>query len=156
VVLILPDGRTVRAAELDERSAIAAHRLAAHGLVPGDRVLMSAQTSLDLVLTYVGALRLGLVVVPTNTAYRARELQHIVSDARPKAAIIDDPERAAWLESFDAKMLVTSPQLALPDGDPITLDSARAETPALLCYTSGTTGAPKGAVLRHGNLLASS
>src|SRR5207249_76826 len=56
--------------QLDQASRRVAGRLHHAGLRPGDRVLVSAGTSLDLVTAYVGALRLGLVVVPVNTAYR--------------------------------------------------------------------------------------
>jgi malonyl-CoA/methylmalonyl-CoA synthetase len=133
-----------------------AGRLRRAGLAAGDRVLASAATSMDLVVTYLGALRMGLVVVPVNTAYREREVAHIVGDARPRVAVVDDPERGAWARrAAGGDLLVTGPEADLPDGDPPLLDTAGPADPALLCYTSGTTGAPKGAVLAHGNLLAS-
>jgi acyl-coenzyme A synthetase/AMP-(fatty) acid ligase len=47
-------------------------------------MLFSAESSLELVIAHVAALRAGIVVVPANTAYRARELAHIVNDARPR------------------------------------------------------------------------
>jgi malonyl-CoA/methylmalonyl-CoA synthetase len=142
--------------ELDAAGARVAGRLRRAGLAAGDRVLVSAATSVDLVVAYLGALRMGLVVVPVNTAYREREVAHIVGDAGPRAAVVDDPERGGWARRAGAgDLLVAGPEVDLPDGDPPPLDAAGPGDPALLCYTSGTTGAPKGAVLAHGNLLAS-
>jgi malonyl-CoA/methylmalonyl-CoA synthetase len=111
---------------------------------------------MELVVAYLAALRLGLVVVPANTAYREREIAHVVGDAEPRAAIVDDPQRGEWArKAAGGDLLVVGPDVDLPDGEPPELDLARRGDPALICYTSGTTGAPKGAVLRHGNLLAS-
>jgi malonyl-CoA/methylmalonyl-CoA synthetase len=142
--------------ELEAASARVAGRLRRAGLAPGDRVLVSAASSMDLVVAYLGALRMGLVVVPVNTAYREREVAHIVGDAGPRAAVVDDPDRGRWAQrAAGGDLLVTGPEVGLPDGDPPPLDTAGPGDPALLCYTSGTTGAPKGAVLAHGNLLAS-
>jgi malonyl-CoA/methylmalonyl-CoA synthetase len=142
--------------DLDAAGARVAGRLRRAGLAAGDRVLVSAATSMELVVAYLGALRMGLVVVPANTAYREREVAHIVGDARPRAAVVDDPARGEWARrAAGGDLLVAGPDVDLPDGDPPPLDAAAPGEAALLCYTSGTTGAPKGAVLTHGNLLAS-
>jgi malonyl-CoA/methylmalonyl-CoA synthetase len=135
---------------LEAASRRVAGRLHRAGLRAGDRVLCSAASSLDLAAAHVASLRLGLVVVPVNTAYREREVAHIVRDAEPAAAVVDDPERAGWLGG----LRTVGPAVDLPDGEPPELDTAAPGDPALICYTSGTTGAPKGAVLTHGNVLA--
>jgi acyl-CoA synthetase (AMP-forming)/AMP-acid ligase II len=79
----------IDAAELEQVTGVIAGRLQAAGLQAGDRMMFSAESSRALVIAHVAALRSGIVVVPTNTAYREREIAHIVGDARPKAALVE-------------------------------------------------------------------
>ena len=154
-VLIEPGGDWIRSGQLDEESSRFAGGLQAAGLRPGDRMLFSAQASVALVVAHVAALRAGIVVVPANTAYREPELAHIVGDSAPRAAFVDDAERSGWVRAAaGGELLVVGPDVELADGEPELLDAATPDDPALIGYTSGTTGAPKGAVLSHGNLLA--
>ncbi len=151
IVLSTLDGTRLSAAELEERSAAAAGRYRAAGLSPGDRLLMSAGTSADLVVAYVAALRAGLSVVPANSAYTPLELASLVEAAGPALAVLDDPSRLP-----DPVLPVTAPDLAgLPPSAVGDLDRADTDDTALIIYTSGTTGRPKGVPLSHGNLLAS-
>jgi acyl-CoA synthetase (AMP-forming)/AMP-acid ligase II len=147
----------IHAEQLEEATRRVAGRLQAAGLQPGDRMLFSAGSSLDLVIAHVAALRSGIVVVPVNTAYREREVAHIVTDARPKAALVDDPDRARWIRAAAGpETVVVGPDVDLPDHEPTVLDAVAPGDPALIGYTSGTTGSPKGAVLTHANVLAGS
>ncbi len=145
------------AGEFDDATRRAAGRLRAAGLEPGDRLVWSTGSSVDSLAAHVGALRAGLVVVPANTAYGERELALIVSDVRARGAVVERADQAEWVRRAGGiTMVVTGPDLDLADGDPGELDLAGAGDPALICFTSGTTGAPKGAVLRHRHLLAAS
>jgi malonyl-CoA/methylmalonyl-CoA synthetase len=156
VAVTYADGRSLTAAHLEEASRAVAGRYTAAGLEAGDRVLMSAESSLDLVVAHVAALRAGLVVVPANTAYREREIAHLVVDAAPRLAVVDSAERAGWITAAQPATQVVDPGVDLPAGPPPVLDDAAPDAPAVIGYTSGTTGVPKGAVLTHANLLAGS
>lgn len=143
------------AAEVEGRSRLIARRLAAAGLSIGARVVMSAGPSADLALAHIAALRLGAIVVPVNTAYREREFAHVIRDSTPKVVLTDATERAQWVRSAGSDATTLGVEADLPPAASCDLDAAGIDDPALIAYTSGTTGIPKGAVLTHGNLLAS-
>ncbi len=140
---------------LEAASAAAAARLAGAGLGAGDRVLIAAPSSCDHAVALVACLRLGLVIVPANPGYRPAELQALAREAAPRAALVADAAQAACLRGLASLGLVTTPALPGAAGPRPPLDRMGPEAPALLAYTSGTTGRPKGVLLRHGNLQAS-
>ncbi len=137
-------------ADLDARSAAAARLLFERGVRRGDRVLFSGGPSASYLFLYVGALRLGAAIVPANTGYTAPELAHIVADSGAVLAVVDEPRR---IGGGLPVVVPASVELLAADAPP--LDQATARDLALIAYTSGTTGRPKGAMLSHGNLLAS-
>jgi malonyl-CoA/methylmalonyl-CoA synthetase len=148
IVVSTLDGSRISAAEFEELTRAAAHRYAGAGLGPGDRLLICAQTSVEMVLAYAGALRAGLTVVPANPSYPGAELSTLGRAAQPALAVLDDP-------SLLSDVPVATPDLASLSPSTATLDQAAPDDPALIIYTSGTTGAPKGVPLTHANLLAS-
>ncbi|MET0740555.1 MAG: AMP-binding protein [Candidatus Nanopelagicales bacterium] len=138
------------AAELDRRTSGAAAALHRNGVRHGDRVLLSCGPHAMTVVAYLAIRRLGAVVVPANTGYTARELEHILSDVRPVLAVVDDVARVAAYAIAARR----PDELAEPPRADLPLDVAAPSDPAMIAYTSGTTGAPKGAVLSRGNLDA--
>jgi malonyl-CoA/methylmalonyl-CoA synthetase len=144
-----------RADALLHQTAEAAAGLAAHGVGPGDRVLWSCGSTLDAIVALLGALRLGAVVVPVNPAATRSELLYVAGDTGPSAALVDRADAREWLEGWDPGLAVVAPGgRAAPSGTGPPLDAASPAADALIVYTSGTTGEPKGAVHTHRSLLA--
>jgi long-chain acyl-CoA synthetase len=156
--------------ELDRRVDAAARGLARHA-VPGAphpaRVAIALGNTPDFAVAYFGVLRAGLVAVPVNPEYTARELRHVLGDSGAAvligtADVVEaiEPVRPALpaLElAYTAGAGRTGTQslaaLVAGAGDPVE-PSTGDEDLAVLIYTSGTSGQPKGAMLSHRALLA--
>jgi len=124
------------------------------GLKKGDRILISGPSTIDLAVAHMAALRFGLIVVPVNGLYQKAELEHVINDASPRAALIDHPNWKEWVQSIDQSIHVSSTTANFPTGPITEIDQVEPNDPALIVYTSGTTGKPKGAILSQRNLLA--
>lgn len=143
-VAVSVDGESLTHGALDEAAAQVAGWLTGR-IRPGERVLLVAGSSLGFVRWYLGALRAGAVVVLANPAYTESELRHLAVDSGAVLAIADRPF-VAGLPTMDAQ--------AVPADRPAPV-TVSPDDVALLAYTSGTTGTPKGAPLTHRQLTAS-
>jgi long-chain acyl-CoA synthetase len=147
-------------AELDALVDRAAAGFRAAGCAPRDRVGILLPNSVEFATAYFGALRGGFVAVPLNTAYTAAELSFQVTDA-VMTLVVTDAEHATLLLDLAREALVVvgadtgSWEQLLAAGDAGSPASdAGGEDLALLLYTSGTSGRPRGAMLNHRALIA--
>lgn len=139
-----------------------ANRLVEAGLLPGDRVVVQAPKTIEMVALYIATLQAGGVFLPLNTAYKRDELAYFIADATPRIVVCDGAREIEVLAvAGDGHVLTLNSdgRGTLTDGiegqpghfDPV--PRTKNDLAALL-YTSGTTGRSKGAMLTHGNLLS--
>ena len=154
--------RVVSYADLDRESARYANALVALGVAPGDRVAAQLQKSAANLILYLATVRAGAVFLPLNPAYTAAEIAYFLGDAEPRLLVCDPAVRDglsavaghARLETLDGAgegSLADLAAVAANGFDPLRREP---DDLAALCYTSGTTGRSKGAMLTHGNLAS--
>ncbi len=152
---VLYEGKTTSYRELWTRCRKLAGMVSGKGAVPGDRIAILADNSPQYLEMYVGLPAAGFVIVPLNTRHAEPELRYALEDADAKLLITDrDPGTLSDLvESV----------ISVPNEYETLLDNAAEmelgvgvteDTLAGLFYTGGTTGASKGVMLSHRNLIS--
>jgi long-chain acyl-CoA synthetase len=163
--------RRLSYAQVDAAANQVANLLVERGIRPGDKVALSCPNLPYFPIVYYGILKAGAVVVPLNVLLKGREIAYHLNDSQAKAYFCFEgtPELpmavdgSAGFEQTDSCehffVITADPAAESPieglQGKPPTFEAVlRAETdPAVILYTSGTTGQAKGAELSHSNLL---
>ena len=165
------DGVSTTWRELDDRMRRLATGLSARGVGKGDRVAVLMTNRPEFIEAVLAANLLGAIAVPVNFRLAAQEVTHLLADSGA-TVLVTDPmlvplaSVAAKTAGRQVRIIVTGPRSAADAGDVESYEAILAGTEpsppetevderdvALIMYTSGTTGRPKGAMLTHLNLL---
>jgi long-chain acyl-CoA synthetase len=144
---------TLNYGEAQARVASAADLFRKRGVQSGDRVAIVMENRMEWVTSFLAALACGAIAVPLNTRLTSAELRSYIDDCDPRIVVIDNHDDAL-IDSDDHRVIICSD---LPEGHGADLSLiSRPDDPAVIAYTSGTTGAPKGVVLSNRSVYFSS
>jgi long-chain acyl-CoA synthetase len=138
-----------------------AHALGRLGVVPGDRVMVLLPNCPEVLQAYGGILKAGAVIVPVVFLLGPEEVRHILADSEARV-VVTAPEFLGKLEGWTGPVVLVGGGAGglaweeLVTGQPdafATVERDDGEL-AVVLYTAGTTGRPKGVALSHGNLAA--
>jgi long-chain acyl-CoA synthetase len=159
-VAVRLDEQAMSYKELDEASARTAAWLRGRGIAPGDRVGLMLPNVPDFVVLYHGILRAGCIVVPMNPLLKAREISYYLGDSGTSLLLASHTaadEATAGASRAGTPYVIMAPgvlaaELSGFEPAPEIVAREPADT-AVILYTSGTTGEPKGAEITHDNLV---
>jgi acyl-CoA synthetase (AMP-forming)/AMP-acid ligase II len=173
IAVISPEagGKETTYRSLEEQSSLIAAALAGAGIRPGDRVALWMKNSLEYILAFYGILKAGAVVVPVSTHYGNREVLHQLNTTQAACLIAQEDLIAplgAMLPGHTSIRLMISEGAGEPPAGAVSFSSLLTggdrldlsvgmdpeQTLAVLPFSSGTTGLPKGVMLTHANLLS--
>lgn len=156
----------IRYEELADRILHLANALADRGVRSGDRVAYLGNNHPSFVETLFATATIGAIFVPLNTRLAAPEIEFALEDSGASTLVLHEDLRdlaraGSWPTGVTRRIVVNGPagdaveeyESVLLSGAASAIDAAvTLDDPAIILYTSGTTGHPKGAVLTHGNL----
>ena len=158
------DGRVFSYAQFDKAVNAAARLLASIGIKQGDVVSLLMPNSAEYVIAYFACFKLGALAGPVNSLLKAEEAAYVLANSEAKALLVHseyqqkiDSLRGSLPElrhviTFDDEREATREFVSAEDDLPVGASDSDAE--AIIIYTSGTSGKPKGCLLTHGNLIA--
>jgi malonyl-CoA/methylmalonyl-CoA synthetase len=162
------DGEKITHGELDSQASSVGGWLSSRGLGSGQVVLLCGDSSIEFVIAYLGILRAGCIALPTGTGLTEHELRYLLQDSGAVAAMVQDEALIELLAGSHEGAISTIVSLVegmsaaqhtlreiVSEGLPAEPPDCSQDAPAMLAYTSGTTGQPKGVPLTHANLLSS-
>jgi len=156
-VAIEAGDKTYLYADLERATARMAGALIDLGVAPGDRIAVQVEKSAANLILYLATLRAGAVYLPLNTAYTLAELSYFIQDAEP-GLIVCDPRAivavsgiavSTPIKTMDGRGEGSLCDLADKQADSFRTAPRDGSDLAAICYTSGTTGRSKGAMLSH-------
>ncbi|OWW21022.1 amino acid adenylation domain-containing protein [Noviherbaspirillum denitrificans] len=154
--LAVTDGRNALSfSELERKAVAVAYRLAASGVARGDRVLVLAEKTTEIVPAAIGIWKAGAIYVPVDVSSPAGRLAWLRDSIRPALVIATEVQLAAHkdtLGSIRALSFEGIRTLEPVDDFPEEQGGSRSDT-AYILHTSGSTGTPKGVVMSHGAVL---
>jgi amino acid adenylation domain-containing protein len=146
-------------AQLDSSASTVAHALHVRGITPNSLVVICMPRSLGMIVGVFGILKAGGAYVPVDPTQPAARLQAIVKDARPILVIAEKDLQPTFHELEIPTLSVAQLSAGIEPGDSFHLCGEHTDpTPdhmAYVIYTSGSTGEPKGVMVSHRNLVAS-
>lgn len=147
----LVDGeRRLTFADWWRESATAAGGLAEYGVARGDVVALLLPSSAEFAVCYLAAMRLGAIVTAVNPRLGDHEIAHILTKVEPRLVVTDEPTRVPAGLAAPSR---TPGELARA-AEPVSgVATTAADAPAVVVWTTGTTGMPKGAWFDHESLL---
>lgn len=167
-VAVRSDSVSITYRELDHLADAMHRQLADLGIKPGDRVALIAPNVAAMPVAYYGILKAGAVVVPLNPLLTGRELENLFQDAEVSAVlffqvmadhvrdVVQHMDREIAVVTLDAETVSSfadnSDSADPTEEKPLEIVQRADDDLAVLLYTSGTTGTPKGAMLTHHNL----
>ncbi len=169
IIALIQDGEELTYRQLEQRSNQVANGLLLMGVKHGDRIALIAENSIDQVLVYIAASKLGAVTVPLNYRLSPSELGYIIQDALAKVVMVLDEQfmqaiaECHYEGGFNPHILSVGDDIApswqnwniwldAQCDEPVDVEAEELD-PVIQLYTSGTTGNPKGAVLSHKNFI---
>lgn len=164
VFLETVDGTQYSYAYLEQETARIARFLDSQGIQKGDRIAVQLEKSAHVLFLYLACLRAGFVYLPLNTAYTKNELNYFLDNAEPSAVVCAPNSYEIFSDlknnklnnifTLDTKEQGTLIELSRNTAAEFETVACTANDIAVILYTSGTTGRPKGAMITHGNLAA--